>query len=174
MTGRLTTGSGSDRCLVLLSPIPLHCTIFCSSGVGKSCRRCYSEVIIPEAVAAELQQSATPALVRQWIVDPPAWLRVVTAPTGAPDDDLGELDRGERQAILLAVRLKADLVLMDDREGVEEARRLGLSVIGTLGVLDRAARAGLIELASAIARLRQTNFRVDPGLLDRMLTSRHS
>jgi predicted nucleic acid-binding protein len=42
-------------------------------------------------------------------------------------------------AILLALHLKADLVIMDEREGVQEARRLGLTVTGTLGVLDRAA-----------------------------------
>jgi predicted nucleic acid-binding protein len=74
-------------------------------------------------------------------------------------------------AILLALHLKADLVLMDEREGVEEARRLGLTVTGTLGVLDRAAERGLTELAPALARLRQTNFRVDPALLDRLLAS---
>lgn len=60
---------------------------------------------------------------------------------------------------------------MDDREGVEEARRLGLTVIGTLGVLDRAAARGLVELAPALDRLRQTNFRVHPGLLDGLLAA---
>ena len=58
---------------------------------------------------------------------------------------------------------------MDDREGVEEARRLGLSVTGTLGILDRASERGLIELAAAVAKLRETNFRVNPVLLDRLL-----
>lgn len=60
---------------------------------------------------------------------------------------------------------------MDDREGVEEARRLGLTVTGTQGILDRAAERGFIDLAPSIARLRQTNFRVDPGLLDRLLAA---
>jgi predicted nucleic acid-binding protein len=81
------------------------------------------------------------------------------------------LDPGEYDAILLALHLKADLVLMDEREGVEEARHLGLTVTGTLGVLDRGAERGLIELAPAIARLRQTNFRIDPALLDRLLAA---
>jgi len=84
---------------------------------------------------------------------------------------LDRLDRGEHDAILLALHLKADLVLMDDREGVEEARSLGLNVTGTLGILDRAAERGLIELAPAIARLCQTNFRVVPALLDRLLAA---
>jgi uncharacterized protein len=67
--------------------------------------------------------------------------------------------------------LNADLVLMDDREGVEEARRLGLTVTGTPGVLYRAAERGLIEFDLVIARLRQTSFRVDPALLDRQLAA---
>ena len=60
---------------------------------------------------------------------------------------------------------------MDEREGVEEARRLGLAVTGTLGVLDRAAERGLIDLTSAVMALRQTNFRSDPLLLDQLLAS---
>jgi hypothetical protein len=44
-------------------------------------------------------------------------------------------------------------MLMDERDSVKEARRLGLTVTGSLGVLDRAAERGLIDLAPAIARL---------------------
>src|SRR5207253_292954 len=106
-----------------------------------------------------------------WIADPPSWLQIVSVSTPQPEGSLADLDRGERDAILLALQLKADLVLMDERDGVDEARRLGLVVTGTLGVLDRAAERGLIELAPAIASLRQTNFRIDPLLLQRMLDS---
>jgi uncharacterized protein len=81
---------------------------------------------------------------------------------------LQELDAGERDAILLAVHLRADLLLMDDREGVEAARHLGLTTTGTLGVLVRAAERGVIDLSAAIGRLRNTNFRVDPLLLERL------
>ena len=52
---------------------------------------------------------------------------------------LPPLDRGERDIILLAPEIDADFVLMDDRDGVEGASRLGLTVTGTLGLLDRAA-----------------------------------
>lgn len=131
----------------------------------------YTEVLIPEAVADELNQPATPDSVRRWIAHRPCWLQVVPLTVRPASVSLPDLDAGEHDAILLALDLKADLVLMDEREGVEEARRLGLTVTGTLGVLDRAAERGLIELAGAIARLRQTNFRVDPGLLDRLLAA---
>jgi predicted nucleic acid-binding protein len=131
----------------------------------------YTEVLIPEAVANELSQPATPEPVRNWIVSRPFWLRVVPL-TARPDSvSLPDLDPGEHDAILLALQVRADLVLMDEREGVEEARRLGLSVTGTLGILERGAERELIELAPVIARLRETNFRVDPALLDRLLAS---
>ena len=131
----------------------------------------YSEVLIPEAVADELNQPATPEPVRRWIAHRPSWLQVVPRTARPASISLPDLDPGEHEAILLALDLKADLVLMDDREGVEEARRLGLIVTGTLGVLDRAAESGLVELSQAIATLRQTNFRADPALLDRLLAS---
>ena len=60
---------------------------------------------------------------------------------------------------------------MDEREGVEEARRLGLAVTGTIGVLDRAAERGLVDLESAVAGLRKTNFRIDPSLLEQLLAA---
>ena len=53
------------------------------------------------------------------------------------------LDRGERDALLLALEMKADRVLMDEGDGVEEAARLGLTVTGTLGMSDRAAEQEL-------------------------------
>ncbi|HLJ49276.1 MAG TPA: DUF3368 domain-containing protein [Bryobacteraceae bacterium] len=131
--------------------------------------RLYAQVVIPEAVAEELNQSSTPEVVREWMADRPDWIQVMPS-TGGPAVVRSDLDLGEHEAILLALRLKADLVIMDDREGVTEARRLGLAVTGTLGVLKRGAELGLIKLPPVITRLRQTNFRVDPALLDRLLT----
>jgi predicted nucleic acid-binding protein len=129
----------------------------------------YSEIFVPEIVAAELRHAPTPEPVRQWIDRAPSWLRVVNPPTIDNGLSIERLDPGERDAILLALHLKADLVLMDERDGVEEARRLGLLVTGSLGVLDRAAERGLIELGPALAKLRETNFRIDPDLIQRVL-----
>jgi predicted nucleic acid-binding protein len=42
---------------------------------------------------------------------------------------------------------------MDDREGVAVARRKGLAATGTLGMVDIAARRGMIDLAGAFTRL---------------------
>lgn len=170
-TGRPITGSAFEPMprVVISDTSPLRYLVLI--GQADLLPALYTEVLIPEAVADELNQPATPEPVRRWIAHRPSWLHVVPLTARPASLSLPDLDTGEHDAILLALHLKADLLLMDEREGVEEARRLGLTVTGTLGVLDRAAENGLIELAPAIASLRQTNFRVDPGLLDRLLTA---
>jgi predicted nucleic acid-binding protein len=85
------------------------------------------------------------------------------------DTSLNGIDAGERAAIHLALSLNADLMLMDDRKGVNAAVRRGLRVTGTLGVLDLAAQRGLADFAQAVERLQHTNFRVPQALLAELL-----
>ncbi len=92
----------------------------------------YGGVLIPRTVALELNQPRTPEAVRRWIQDPPNWLEIADSYPSTPFE--AHLDPGERDAISLALARRADLVLMDDREGVEEASKLGLTITGTLGV----------------------------------------
>jgi predicted nucleic acid-binding protein len=44
-----------------------------------------------------------------------------------------------------------------------------MAVIGTLGVLERAAERGLLDLPPALARLQATNFFVDDALIQEAL-----
>ena len=125
-------------------------------------------VLIPPEVRAEIDQPHTPAPVRAWIAAPPSWLAVQPGP-GVTDSALAKLDPGEQAAIALALSVGADAVLMDDRAGVTAALARGLAVLGTIGVLDRAARRHLVKLETAFARLRATNFRYPVALLDALL-----
>ena len=79
------------------------------------------------------------------------------------------LDAGERAAIALAMTMQPAPILIDDRAGVAAARTRGLEVIGTLGLLERAARFGLIDLRNALATLQATNFHARPVLYERLL-----
>jgi predicted nucleic acid-binding protein len=58
---------------------------------------------------------------------------------------------------------------MDDRRAVGATRAKGFTVIGTLGILDLAARRGMLDLSGALALLRNTNFRMREKLLDALL-----
>jgi predicted nucleic acid-binding protein len=106
--------------------------------------------------------------VRAWVANRPAWLEVRQASVPL-DSELEELDRGEREAIALALELQADLLILDDRDARVEASRRNLVVIGTLRVLEDAAQLGLVDLPRALLRLQQTTFRASPYLVRALL-----
>jgi uncharacterized protein len=56
-----------------------------------------------------------------------------------------ELDRGEAEAIALALQEKADWLLIDERVGRRFAQRVGRKVKGTLGVLLEGVRRDFID-----------------------------
>jgi predicted nucleic acid-binding protein len=128
----------------------------------------FEKVILPAAVRDELSHPKAPPVVRSWIAAPPPWVDVRPAPFGH-DPVLDGLDPGEEAAILLAIDLRADLLLMDDEEGVIAARTKGLEVTGTLGVLSRAARRQLLDLRQAFDRVKRTNFRYRQEVMDEFL-----
>lgn len=139
-------------------------------GEADVLRSLYTQILIPRTVWTELQQPETPELVRNWIRSSPEWAEIVPEDTVLVTNVISHsLDAGERAAIALALHVRADLLLIDERAGVSEARRLGLTVTGTLGILVRAAERGLVDLPSALNALQKTNFRVSPELLEQIL-----
>lgn len=54
------------------------------------------------------------------------------------------LDRGEAEVIALAQSIPDSITLLDDAQARRIAERLGIRRIGTLGILRRAKKAGLI------------------------------
>jgi len=122
-----------------------------------------NRVLIPEAVHRELLSAGAPEPVRRFLAEAPGWLEVRPSPeTSNPP---GHLDSGERDAISLALLVRADMVLLDERKGRQAAREHGLRVSGTLGVIRAAAHRNLVTLEDALARLEKTNFRASPRLL---------
>lgn len=132
-------------------------------GAVEALPRLFTEVAIPPQVRAELLHERTPDAVRAFIGTMPEWL-VVIEPVGAVPP-IPSLDPGEEAAIHLARELNADAILIDDKDGRREAVARRLSVIGTLGVLERAAEKSLIDLPAVIASLQRTDFRISRRLL---------
>ena len=91
----------------------------------------FEKIIMPLAVLDELTDPDTPLSVRRGLPTLRSGWEAREMPALSFDDDdlLGMLDDGERAAIMLAAALHADLLLMDDREGVicGSAQRAGLS-----------------------------------------------
>jgi len=130
--------------------------------------RLFEEILIPLPVFDELRRSAAPLAVQQWAGSPPGWLEILPEPP-THDPGLLALDGGEKAALALGLALHADLILIDERKGAAAAVHRGFEVTGTLGLLTRAAQLGLIDLAGALDRLKSTNFRYRPAMLDEVL-----
>jgi predicted nucleic acid-binding protein len=130
----------------------------------------FEKVSIPLVVRDEMTRPLTPAVVREWIQSPPAWLELHPTVNHRPfDKALEKLDDGEREALVLAESLRADLLLLDDRQGMQVAREKGFRTIGTLRVLHLAALRGLLNLSDAFDRIKNTNFRYRREIMDHLL-----
>ncbi len=128
----------------------------------------FGTIVVPPAVAMELSATRTPEPVRRFVASPPPWLQ--TRPPRIPLENAW-LGRGEREAIALACELGADLLLVDDREARTEAQRLGVVIMGAIGILELAAVKGYLDLNSVFRdlRTRAPDFRAKQSLLDAAL-----
>src|ERR1051325_4851925 len=124
----------------------------------------FDEIVIPPAVLKEAESNKSTLGAVQ--VGKYPWLQV-RAPSNAAqvNELLRDLDSGEAEAIALAIELGAE-ILIDESDGREVARRLGLSRVGALGVLLRLKQRGLIgDVLPLVDRLqRELNFFISSDL----------
>lgn len=134
-------------------------------------RQMYGFITVPSAVWLEMSVEATPLSVKSWIGSAPAWIGVKKTSVSSPaSPEMAALDRGEREAIALALELNANLLLMDDRDGRTTALALGLPVVGTLGVLERADALQMIsDLPRVLQELRASGFYLSDSLYEILL-----
>ena len=110
----------------------------------------FEKVFVPAAVHAELTDAKT---------------RMPTFPV--------TLHRGERQAILLAEALRADVLLIDEQIGRTIALSRNIPLSGTLGVLERADRMGFVsDFPLVLQRLKASGFFIAEAL-EQQLLDRH-
>lgn len=126
----------------------------------------FHSVLVPPEVVSELRGSRASPSVSQFAASPPAWLKI-QAPRRLVSGL--SLHPGEVAAISLAIELRAELLLMDEKEGRLAATRNNLEVAGTVGVLEKAAAEKFINLKDAFDALKQTDFWIPHTFLDARL-----
>jgi len=113
----------------------------------------FTSIAIPREVYAELLHTSSPVASKLAVL--PAWLEIKE--TKNPHYDFG-LDWGESAAIALATELAPDQLLINENKGRDVARRLGINVSGTLGVILAAAKLKLIDGITAVDQLQSFGF----------------
>jgi uncharacterized protein len=128
-------------------------------------KQLYGDVLVPPGVATELSdpESALPPL--DWETIP--GLRVQVPRDVARVEELFQsLDRGESEAIALAIEVGAAAILVDERAARAVAASLGLKPVGVLAMLLRAKERGLLSAVTPLMdQLRAgIDFRISPSL----------
>ncbi|MGH1433593.1 MAG: DUF3368 domain-containing protein [Lewinella sp.] len=93
----------------------------------------FSQVVVTDIVREEIQAEL------------PSWIKVSKDYEARELEILKlELDMGEASAIALALKNPGSRIILDERKGRKVAKRLGLKVIGTLGLIVKAKQKGII------------------------------
>ena len=111
-----------------------------------------------------------PAEVEREFGNPFSWLQTETITDSALVAALRlVVDAGEAEAIALASE-KNCLLIADDKQARAAAKRLGIVVIGTIGILVRAKQIGVItEVKPILDKLESNNFFISRALRDEAL-----
>ena len=114
----------------------------------------YGEIIVPNEVASELKAGGS---------ESPEWMAVsgckvftvIEERTEIPPFLNSILDSGEASVIQTALRKRIPIVAIDERLGRRVARLHNLSVTGSIGILVKAVKAGLLtNLNGCFQRMR--------------------
>ena len=143
-------------------------------GVGRLAllRDLFGRVVVPQqvwdevvGVGAERPGSAEAAAAAA------SWIDIRTPSPSPLTERLSEvLGTGEAAAIGLCLELRAELLLCDDLGARRLAAAQGIRVVGTLGLLVRGKRAGLLDAVRPILEaMVAMGLRVSPDLVEEIL-----
>jgi len=128
----------------------------------------FGEVVVAKSVVDECAEGGR-ILVPDLTTLP--WIRVQSVDSQNQLPALFELDRGERDTLLLAAKQPKALVVMDEKLGRNLAEYMGLQVTGTLGVLAKARALELIPSFSEVAyKMRRQGIYFHEDLVNRIAT----
>lgn len=107
-------------------------------------QQCFQQTLVPPCVVAEVGMDL-PRFIAQTPLSDLGEAYVKGA--------IGNLHRGELEALVLAREQQVDLIALDDRSARQRAAKMGLRPIGTIGLLALFRSRGLMDAATAIDKL---------------------
>lgn len=132
----------------------------------------YEEIIVPFAVYKEVTEKEKPFSkeLRLFLTNRTRQI----ANRLAVDVLISDIGIGESESIVLALEEKPDLVLIDDLKARKFAKMYGLKIIGTMGILLKAKKNGLItEIKPLITELLSNGIRVGNRIIEMTLEASH-
>ncbi|MCC5906220.1 MAG: DUF3368 domain-containing protein [Balneolaceae bacterium] len=118
----------------------------------------FGKILITDTVAKEFGHSIS------------EWIQVRSPNSILQKGLLNILDAGEASAITLATELDDALLIIDESKGRKVAKKMKLSVTGSLGVVIIAKNKGHISsVKEIIEKIERTNFRISPSIIQSVL-----
>ena len=125
----------------------------------------YEEIYVPTAVYKEVVRSNKP-FAKELRLFLTGKIKNVKNKM-AVDILLSDIGAGEAEAIVLALEQHPDVILIDDLKARRFARIKGLNVMGTMGLLLMAKKAGLVtEIKPLLSGLLANNIRISSKIID--------
>ena len=137
-------------CLIVLNQI----------GKLSLLEKLYTKIFITQEILQEFNGSI------------PAWIKVKEVKDKKAQEILElDLDKGEASAIALCLGYKDCLLIIDERKGRSIAKKLGLQISGTLGIILKAKETGVVPSVKEILKeLEKYNFWISEPLKNKILT----
>ena len=152
---------------VIVNSTPI--IVLCNIGLLDILKALYAEICIPEAVYREVTEKDDSAC--QVLKTALNWIHVEKI-ANQSDKKMykAKLHDGEVEVMILAQEgVRADLVILDDNAAKKTAKYLGLTVTGTLGILLKAKKAGIIPvIAPVLEEIKKNGFYIS-GTVERIV-----
>jgi predicted nucleic acid-binding protein len=158
-------GSIADRAAVNASPL----IVLANAGHGGLLRAVANQIIVPTLVADEIQRRGDDDSTVRFLLSAP-WLEVI--PSIAIPAEVSAWDLGPGESALLAWGLQNAEVelIIDDRQARHCAQTLTLKTRGTLSIVVRAKKIGMIVAVRPIVEdLRRAGIYISEPLINSVL-----